>query len=161
MNNDALIMLDRSQLKRWLDLTGYMYYQCETCQALHLPHMQTAEGVSDAKVDIINNVLVLSVMAELRLTSLLPASYELSQVNASSLLVKTFIDIQDEGYPRLIMSHSFNLSAGIALRQFKHFITVGEEQISTIMGEFYASGMLLSEEESAEQEEILDSPLLH
>ncbi len=37
---DSLIVPDLAMLRRWLDQLNILYFECDSCQALHLPHMQ-------------------------------------------------------------------------------------------------------------------------
>ncbi len=39
-------------LRRWLDEIGISFFECDSCQALHLPHMQNFDGIFDAKIDL-------------------------------------------------------------------------------------------------------------
>ena len=74
--------------------------------------MQNVDGVFDAKIDILDDMLVFSALAEVRPTAIVPLIANLSQINASSLLVKTFMDIQDSAMPKLVVCYSLPLSAG-------------------------------------------------
>lgn len=69
------------------------FFECDTYQALHLPHMQNFDGISDAKVDLVDNVTLFSVMAEAKPSALLPPAADLSAINASSLAVRAFLDM--------------------------------------------------------------------
>lgn len=115
---DSLIVPDLDLLRRWLDQLGITFFECDSCQALHLPHMQNFDGVFDAKVDMIDKTILFSALAEIRPTSLIPLVADLSQMNASTLAVKVFIDIQDDNLPKLIACLSLNGSVGITLEQF-------------------------------------------
>ncbi len=81
-------------LRQWLDDTGMSFFECDNCQALHLPHMQNFDGVFDAKIDLIDNTILFSAMAEVRPSAVLPLAADLSAINASSLTVKAFLDMQ-------------------------------------------------------------------
>ncbi|MDN6633979.1 MAG: YbjN domain-containing protein, partial [Enterobacterales bacterium] len=79
---DSLIVPDLDLLRRWLDQLGITFFECDSCQALHLPHMQNFDGVFDAKVDMIDKTILFSALAEIRPTSLIPLGADLSQMNA-------------------------------------------------------------------------------
>ena len=42
---DSLVVPSLDTLRQWLDEMGMSFFECDTCQALHLPHMQNFEGV--------------------------------------------------------------------------------------------------------------------
>lgn len=159
---DSLIVPDLDLLRRWLDQLGTTFFECDSCQALHLPHMQNFDGIFDAKIDIVDNAILFSAMAEVRPTALIALVGELSQINASTLAVKVFIDIQDDNLPKLIACQSINLSAGISFGQFSAFMQQGEEQLSMVMLEARANDMLfLGEEEEDRQPPQIVVPSLH
>lgn len=87
---DSICYPDISQLREWLDQLKTSYFECDSCAALHLPHMQNIDGIFDAKLDIMNNVLVLSALAELKPTAIITLVANISQINASSLTAKVF-----------------------------------------------------------------------
>ena len=113
-----MIIPDLTILRTWLDQMKLSCFECDSCQALHLPHMQNVDGVFDAKIDILDDMLVFSALAEVRPTAIVPLIANLSQINASSLLVKTFMDIQDSAMPKLVVCYSLPLSAGLTFEQF-------------------------------------------
>lgn len=164
---DTISYPDISQLREWLDQLKTSYFECDSCAALHLPHMQNIDGIFDAKLDIINNVLVLSALAELKPTAIITLVANISQINASSLTAKVFLEINNENLPKLIVSQSFSLEAGMTYRQFCHFLQQAEDQISSIVFEIYSNNLLYSSQDEFEEEmtdpEIDDNPsiILH
>ena len=50
---DAVVTIDLDQLKSWLDELQIAFYECDSCQALHLPHLQYINGIFDAKIDVL------------------------------------------------------------------------------------------------------------
>lgn len=86
----SLVVPTLDTLRQWLDDLGMNFFECDTCQALHLPHMQNFDGVYDAKIDLVDNTVLFSAMAEVRPSALLPLAADLSAINASSLTVKPF-----------------------------------------------------------------------
>ncbi|WP_315711061.1 YbjN domain-containing protein [Brenneria uluponensis] len=139
---DSVIVPDLNLLRRWLDQLGIIYFECDSCQALHLPHMQNFDGIFDAKVDIADSVILFSALAEVKPTALIPLVGELSQINASSLTAKVFLDIQDDNMPRLIVCQTFSAGAGITLEQFRHFMQQAEQQTSMVILEAGANNLL-------------------
>jgi hypothetical protein len=61
---NSLVAPGLDTLRQWLDELGISFFECDTCQALHLPHMQNFDGVFDAKIDLINDVILFTAMAE-------------------------------------------------------------------------------------------------
>lgn len=41
----SLVVPTLDTLRQWLDDLGMNFFECDTCQALHLPHMQNFDGV--------------------------------------------------------------------------------------------------------------------
>jgi len=151
---DSLVVPTLDILRRWLDENGVSFFECDTCQALHLPHMQNFDGVYDAKIDLLDNIVLFSALAEVKPSALLPLAADISSINASSLTVKAFLDIQDDNLPKLVVCQSLNASVGITREQFAAFIKQSEEQISMVILEACANQLLfVSEEEDSEPED--------
>lgn len=159
---DSLIVPDLALLRRWLDQLGISFFECDSCQALHLPHMQNFDGVFDAKLDIVDNVILFSSLAEVKPTALIPIVADLSQINASSLTVKAFIDIQDDNLPKLIVCQALAIAVGVTVEQFAHFLQQAEEQMSMIILEAHANDMLfVGEPDEGEPAIGFNIPILH
>lgn len=150
---DSLVVPTLDTLRHWLDNMGVSFFECDTCQALHLPHMQNFDGVFDAKLDLINDVILFSALAEVKPSALLALASDLSAINASSLTVKAFLDIQDDNLPKLVVCQSFSAPVGLTFPQFAAFMQQSEEQISMVMLEASAHHLLYNAEESVEQPE--------
>ncbi len=150
---DSLVVPTLDTLRHWLDNMGVSFFECDTCQALHLPHMQNFDGVFDAKLDLINDVILFSALAEVKPSALLALASDLSAINASSLTVKAFLDIQDDNLPKLVVCQSLSVSVGLTFPQFAAFVQQSEEQISMVMLEASAHHLLYNPEEGAEQPE--------
>ncbi|MCW2258299.1 hypothetical protein M2263_004390 [Providencia alcalifaciens] len=151
---DSICYPDISLLREWLDQLKTSYFECDSCAAIHLPHMQNIEGIFDAKLDIINNVLVLSALAELKPTAIVTLVANISQINASSLTAKIFLEINNENLPKLIVSQSFSLEAGMTYRQFCHFLQQTEDQISSIVFEIYSNNLLYGNQDELDEETV-------
>lgn len=144
---DSLVVPDFDVLRRWLDQQNIIWFECDACEALHLPHMQNFDGVFDAKIDLVDDVILFSALAEVKPSVLIPLVGDLSQINASSLTAKVFIDIQDDNLPRLIVCQSLSVGAGVTYGQFMHFMKQSEEQISMIVLEAFANHLLMVAED--------------
>lgn len=161
---DPLIVPDLALLRRWLDQSGILFFECDSCQALHLPHMQNFDGVFDAKLDLVDNVILFSALAEVKPTALIPLVANLSQINASSLTAKAFIDINDDNLPKLVVCQVLSITVGVTYEQFAHFMQQGEEQISMVILEARANDMLfLGDDNDAEEDlvPVVSEPMLH
>jgi hypothetical protein len=127
---DSQVVPTLDTLRQWLDDAGITFFECDSCQALHLPHMQNFDGIFDAKIDLINDVILFSALAEVKPSALLALAADLSAINASSLTVKAFLDIQDDNLPKLVVCQSLFSGAGVTFKQFAWFMRQSEEQIS-------------------------------
>lgn len=132
---DLQVVPTLDTLRQWLDDAGITFFECDSCQALHLPHMQNFDGIFDAKIDLINDVILFSALAEVKPSALLALASDLSAINASSLTVKAFLDIQDDNLPKLVVCQSLFAGAGLSFKQFSWFMRQSEEQISMVMME--------------------------
>ncbi len=158
---DSLVVPDVDLLRHWLDQQSITWFECDACQALHLPHMQNFDGVFDAKLDLVDNVILFSALAEVKPTALIPLVADLSQINASSLTVKAFLDIQDDNLPKLIVCQSMNIAAGLTQGQFAHFMKQSEEQISMVILEAFANNLLMVGEEDERAAPVSRQSMLH
>ncbi|WP_313084073.1 YbjN domain-containing protein, partial [Atlantibacter sp.] len=103
---DSLVVPSLDTLRHWLEQLEVSFFECDTCQALHLPHMQNFDGIFDAKIDLLDNTILFSALAEVKPSALLPLACDLSAINASSLTVKAFLDIQDDNMPKMVVCQS-------------------------------------------------------
>ncbi|AFJ47643.1 YbjN domain-containing protein [Shimwellia blattae] len=157
----SLVVPTLETVRRWMDEIGVTFYECDSCQALHLPHMQNFEGVFDAKVDLIDNVLLFSALAEVKPSALLALSVDLSSINASSLTMKAFLDIQDDNLPKLVVCQALSASVGVTREQFAAFMKQSEEQVSMVILEASANQLLYNSEDEAVPAEPEMSHFLH
>ena len=141
---DSLVVPGLDTLRQWLDQLSINFFECDTCQALHLPHMQNFDGVFDAKVDLVNDVLLFTAMAEVKPSALLALAADLSAINASSLTVKAFLDMQDDNLPKLVVCQTLSIGPGIAFEQFAWFMRQSEEQVSMVIMEANAHQLLFT-----------------
>lgn len=95
--------------------------------------MQNFDGVFDAKIDLIDNTILFSAMAEVRPSAVLPLAADLSAINAGSLTVKAFLDMQDDNLPKLVVCQSLSVMQGVTYEQFAWFVRQSEEQISMVI----------------------------
>lgn len=155
---DSLLVPDLDILRRWLDEMGISFFECDTCQALHLPHMQNFDGIFDAKIDLLDNVVLFSALAEVKPSALLPVAADLSAINASSLTIKAFLDIQDDNLPKLVVCQALSVQVGVTREQFEWFFRQSEEQISMVILEAGANQLLYKSED---EEPVREEPVVH
>ena len=154
---DAVVTIDLDQLKSWLDELQIAFYECDSCQALHLPHLQYINGIFDAKIDVLDDVLVFTAIAELKPSAIVPVMANLSQINASSLFIKTFLEISDENLPKLVLSQSLPIAVGLSFNQFELFLHKAGEQSAEVISEIFNNDFLYGErQENEEEDEDLD-----
>ncbi len=129
---------------------GMNFFECDTCRALHLPHMQNFDGVYDAKIDLVDNTILFPRWRR----SGLPRCCRwrpISAINASSLTVKAFLDMQDDNLPKLVVCQSLSVMQGVTYEQFEWFVRQSEEQISMVILEAGAHQLLFNAEEDAQK----------
>ncbi len=73
----------------------------------------------------------------------MPLAADLSAINASSLTVKAFLDMQDDNLPKLVVCQSLSVMQGVTYEQFAWFVRQSEEQISMVILEANAHQLLL------------------
>lgn len=146
---DTLVKPDLAMLRHWLERFSISSFECDACEALHLPHLQSISGIFDAKVDLADNVILFSALAEIRPSALIGIFSELSQLNASSLTMKVFIDVQDDNMPRLVLCQSLSIGSGITAEQFNHFLQEAEEQTSLLILEAQSKDWLLNDDDDS------------
>ncbi|EPN9525866.1 YbjN domain-containing protein [Cronobacter malonaticus] len=158
---DSLVVPTLDTLRRWLDNLGVSFFECDTCQALHLPHMQNFDGVFDAKIDLVDNVVMFSAMAEIKPSALLTVAADLSAINAGSLTLKAFLDIQDDNLPKLVVCQTLLIDVGVTVEQFEAFYRQSEQQTSMVIMEARAHHLIYSPEEDEKVEPEVNNHFLH
>lgn len=158
---DSLVVPSLDTLRHWLEQLEVSFFECETCQALHLPHMQNFDGIFDAKIDLLDNTVLFSALAEVKPSALLALACDLSAINASSLTVKAFLDIQDDNLPKMVVCQSLSASVGVTFEQFTAFFRQSEEQISMVIMEAGSHHLLFTSEDEEKNSVEMHSHFLH
>ena len=143
----SLVVPGLDTLRQWLDDLGMSFFECDNCQALHLPHMQNFDGVFDAKIDLIDNTSLFSAMAEVRPSAVLPLAADLSAIN-------------DDNLPKLVVCQSLSVMQGVTYEQFAWFVRQSEEQISMVILEANAHQLLLPTDDEG-QNNVTENYFLH
>jgi len=110
--------------------------------------------------DLIDNTILFSAMAEVRPSAVLPLAADLSAINASSLTVKAFLDMQDDNLPKLVVCQSLSVMQGVTYEQFAWFVRQSEEQISMVILEANAHQLLLPTDDEG-QNNVTENYFLH
>ena len=106
-------------------------------------------------------MVLFSALAEVKPSALLPLSADLSAINASSLTVKAFLDIQDDNLPKLVVCQALTVGVGVTIDQFAWFFRQSEEQISMVILEASANQVLYKSEEEEPIAENIQYHFLH
>ncbi|MDR0219146.1 MAG: YbjN domain-containing protein [Enterobacteriaceae bacterium] len=151
---DSMVIPSLETLCNWLDKLKISYFEGESNPVLYLPHMQNIDGLLDAKIDLLGDVICFSALAEVRPTAIVPLVANLSQINASSLTVKAFLDVQDDNLPKLVVCQAFSVAAGITFQQFSHFLKQSEEQIANVIFEVHSNNFLYINDDMESELEV-------
>lgn len=149
----SLTVPDYSQLDAWLESANIETYKCDSCNGLHLPHMQQESGVLDSKLDIEGGVLFFTTTAEVRPSKITAVLAELGELNATHPLLKVFLDINDDTLPVLVCCHNLPLSSGVTLKQVLHFVELSGKQMQELIATSYGKGFLSG---AAHHEEFIE-----
>ena len=84
--------------------------------------MQNFDGVFDAKIDLIDNTIPVFCHGGSPTFSRQPLAASLPAINASSLTVKAFLDMQDDNLPKLVVCQSLSDMQGVTYEQFAWFV---------------------------------------
>ncbi len=155
---DKLIIPDLTLLKVWLEQLNIFYYECDTCDSLHLSTEQSIDidDLVNTKLDIINNTIICAASTIIRPSMMMSLMFDLNQINASTLSTKLFIDIQDDNFPRLVICQTMSIARGLTRSQFHGFLMEFEEQLTQIIIDINVNHLILSEE-NEDQDEITGS----
>ena len=105
--------------------------------------------------------MLFSALAEVKPSALLALGADLSAINASSLTVKAFLDMQDDNLPKLVVCQSLSVGVGVTFEQFAAFATQSEEQVSMVILEANAHQLLYKPEDEEQPPEDIQYHFLH
>lgn len=129
-------------ISQWLKQLNVAFYQCDSCTALHLSYLQNLDGVADAKIELIDNIIVISVIAEIKQSSIIALLAEISQINQSTFFSKAYLDINDNSNAKIIFAYSLHVTEGLTFNQFSMSLASLEEEALQIIGELYSCELL-------------------
>lgn len=130
------------EIASWLDELSIDAYRCENCQALHLSHLQNLRDVYDAKLELVDDVLNFIIITEIKMSAIVPLLAELSQINANLSLVKAYLDIADDNYPKLNFSYALHGGEGILAEQFASMLAIVEDEVLQVISELNSYDLL-------------------
>lgn len=146
-----------SIIAQWLNRLNVDFYQCDQCQALHLSYLQKIEGVNDAKIELIDDILVISMNAEIKQSAIVALLSELSQINQSVFFTKVYLDINDNSEPKIVFAYSMHVAERVTFNQFSMSLASVEEESLQIISELY-NGDLLNNKACASERQYSHSP---
>lgn len=141
-----LTVPDLLTLSTWLKQLDIGNYQCDHCYALHLPHLQDSVDIYDAKIELIDDTILFSVVTEAKLSAIPTILAELSQINSSTFFAKAYLNITEENEAKIILSYAINCVEGISENQFSSMFYRFEEEALQIVAELGKYELLKSKE---------------
>lgn len=152
---------DADGIQRWLGQAGIEYYICDQCHGFHITALQSREGVTDARLFIEEEGLLLSTELELRPSSLFLVQADLGRLNMSFPTLKVFIDINDETLPRLVGCDLLLTRHGVSYEQFEYFLQASIDASHMLLDDCQQNDCLMGPEPVAGEEEAPLPPLIH
>ncbi|WP_392565072.1 hypothetical protein RHO15_05465 [Utexia brackfieldae] len=137
------ISIDSKQLTDWLTMLGTAYYQCEYCQGLHIVRVKDQNEIDDAKIELIDDILYYRITVEVKQSAIASLIADLSLINASSPILKVFLELQDEGNAKFVIMHTISCGEGLSLKQFILFMQQFEEQALQLVSELKQCDVLI------------------
>lgn len=158
----SLLIPDIGQVKRWLNQAGIQHYVCDQCNGLHLSELQVREGVSDARLFVEDDRLLVTTELELRPSALIMALAETSPLNMQFPLLKIFVDVNDDTLPRLVACSLMLSRQGVTFEQFIHFLQAVVGETVEMLGQCQQDNWLCwPDEEDAGGDDQQTSHALH
>uniref|UniRef100_UPI0040472BAE extracellular solute-binding protein n=1 Tax=Yoonia sp. TaxID=2212373 RepID=UPI0040472BAE len=153
--------LDKSKLPEWKNLDPELLKlvaKHDPDNKFAMPYMWATTGIG-YNVDKVKAVLGENAPVD-SWDSVLPLAADLSAINASSLTVKAFLDMQDDNLPKLVVCQSLSVMQGVTYEQFAWFVRQSEEQISMVILEANAHQLLLPTDDEG-QNNVTENYFLH
>lgn len=148
-------------ISEWLKQLNVAFYRCDSCAALHLSYLQQLDGVSDAKIELIDNIIVISIIAEIKPSSIIALLAEISQINQSTFFSKAYLDVSDNSEAKIIFSYSLHVTDGLTFNQFSMSLASLEEEALQIISELYSCELLSNSHSVSSELEQLRSQTFH
>lgn len=153
-----ITLSELSLISEWLKKLNVEFYQCDSCLALHLSYLQKLDGVADAKVELIDNVVMMSVIADIKSSAIMSLMAELSQINLSTFFAKVYLDVKDNSEARIVFSYSLHMTDGLTFNQFSMSLASLEEEALQVIGELHSCDLLSNKHHSSDE---LHSSVFH
>ncbi|WP_392563899.1 YbjN domain-containing protein [Orbus wheelerorum] len=156
-----IIISDLSTIAQWLKKLNVEFYQCDNCAALHLSYLQKIEGVHDAKIELIDDILITSIEAEIKSSAIISLLSELSQINKSTFLTKVYLDVNDNNEPKIVFSYAMHVAEGLTFNQFSLSLASLEEEALQVISELYNCDLLNSNNHLSDEVHFQTSNIFH
>ena len=119
---DLQVVPTLDTLRQWLDDAGITFFECDSCRRCICLYMQNFDGIFDAKIDLINDVILFSALAEVKPSALLALALDLSGDQRQFLTVKAFRHTGMIICQNWSFAPVFILGAGLAVRTVLRFV---------------------------------------
>ena len=96
-------------LRHWLDELGINFFECDSCRPCICRICRISTAFLIAKLDLVDNVVLFLLWRKRSLRRCSGLSADLSAINASSLTVEAFLDIQDDNLPKLVVCQALSV----------------------------------------------------
>lgn len=144
-----LIVPNLVEISQWLDSLNVTYHQFDDeNNQLHLSYLQKVNGVFDAKIILLDEMLTITVVAEVKQSAIAILVGELSDINQTALFVKVYLDIKDDQLAKIVFSYSIPVSNGITFDQFSLALARLEEEALQIIADLINCELLNQDEPS-------------
>jgi hypothetical protein len=139
--------ISNSVLKGWLNELAIEHYTCEHCHGLHLPHIQSLDGVVESRLFVEEWGLLMSTEFQIRNSAILLLASELGVLNANYPTLKVFVDTSDDNLAQLVAGATVLTGAGLSEAQFALFVTTSMEMMSQLGSELRQMNCLWVEDD--------------
>ncbi len=147
---------------RWLSQGQIPHYLCDQCHGIHIPDLQTLEGVVESRLFVENDGLMLTTEMEVRPVGLLPLVADLGRLNMNYPSLKIFVDVLDDNLPRLMVCDTLGTAAGLTDEQLKLFVQTTVQATQQLQAECEQAGYLNNVTMGEDEEEVqAPSPSMH
>jgi len=156
-----IMISELSTIAQWLRKLNVEFYQCDNCSALHLSYLQKIEGVHDAKVELVDDILITSIIAEIKSSAIITLLGELSQINKSTFLSKVYLDVNDNNESKIIFSYAMHVAEGLTFNQFSLSLASLEEEALQVISELYHCDLLINNHHLGDEQHFQTSNIFH
>ncbi|RKS87695.1 putative sensory transduction regulator [Orbus hercynius] len=135
-------MTELSQIAQWLNKMNVDFYQDEDDFTIHLSYLQKIDGIYEAKIELIDDILKVVITAQIKLSAIISLMAELSQINQSIYFTKIYLDIVDDSEPKIIFTYAIHAADDLTFNQFSLSLASVEEEALQVIGELNSCELL-------------------